>query len=336
MGADETETVLATPMDPSDRFRLMEGQQTIQAWTKFTFPGRGDNHSSFTWSWRHFDGVDYNALRPDYKAVWVFEGKSFDDKVSLETGNFDFLMGCDVDIDDPDVQAELKRWGEWTLDHVGVDGFRLDAIKHIQGDFFANWIDHLETYAQRDLFCVGEYWSYDLNTLAWYAGNSAGKLNLFDAPLHHNFHLASRAGGHYDMSRILDGTLMKKMPLLAVTLVENHDTQPLQAWNQSWSRGSSPLPTPSSCFAPKAIRAFSTLTTTEPATLIVAVMARWWRSRWPLIVGSSIGCCSPACTSLMDSSTAISITSVRSAGRGSAQGGDHPFAMAVLLSDGPA
>jgi len=31
------------------------------------------------------------------------------------------------------------------------------------------------------------------------------------------------------MRRIFDGTLMKELPLFAVTLVENHDTQPLQA-----------------------------------------------------------------------------------------------------------
>jgi alpha-amylase len=64
-----------------------------------------------------------------------------------------------------------------------------------------------------------------------------GRMNLFDAPLHHNFHKASKAGGHYDMRTIFDNTLMKEMPLLAVTLVENHDTQPLQALEsvvESW------------------------------------------------------------------------------------------------------
>jgi len=47
--------------------------------------------------------------------------------------------------------------------------------------------------------------------------------------LHRNFCDASRSGGHYDMARLLDGTLMQTMPVLAVTLVDNHDTQPLQA-----------------------------------------------------------------------------------------------------------
>ena len=54
-------------------------------------------------------------------------------------------------------------------------------------------------------------------------------MSLFDAPLHFNFHKASESGGHFDMGSILNGTLMREAPLLAVTLVENHDTQPLQA-----------------------------------------------------------------------------------------------------------
>jgi alpha-amylase len=109
-----------------------------------------------------------------------------------------------------------------------MDGFRLDAIKHIASDFYLDWITELEQHAQRTIFVVGEYWSYHLESLTWYAANTGGHMSLFDAPLHLNFHQASRSGGHYDMRRLLDGTLMQQMPLLAVTLVDNHDTQPLQ------------------------------------------------------------------------------------------------------------
>lgn len=237
MGADHQERFEATPIDPNNRFQPMGERREIQSWTKFDFPGRNGQYSPMKWHWKHFDAVDYNSLDPDFQAVWLIRDKSFEDKVDLERGNYDYLMGCDLDIDDPEVQAELNRWGEWILDTVGVDGFRVDAIKHIDGDFFNGWLDHLEAYSGKDLFCVGEYWTYNLGTLIWYAGNTGGRMNLFDAPLHLNFHKASRAGGHYDMRTLLDGTLMKEMPLLAVTLVENHDTQPLQSLEcvvESW------------------------------------------------------------------------------------------------------
>jgi alpha-amylase len=55
------------------------------------------------------------------------------------------------------------------------------------------------------------------------------------------------------MRTLLDGTLMKEMPLLAVTLVENHDTQPLQALEcYGGSRGLSLWPMPSFCYGQRA------------------------------------------------------------------------------------
>ncbi|MGD1940717.1 MAG: alpha-amylase [Leptolyngbyaceae cyanobacterium] len=229
MAADYEEEFLAIPYDPRDRNRPLGEARTIKAWTGFNFPNRGDKYSTMKWHWYHFDSVDYNSYEPDFKAVWKMADKSFETKVDLEGGNYDYLMGSDLDMNHPEVRGELNYWGEWMLDEIGADGFRLDAIKHINGDFFNEWLDHLEAHTGRDLFCVGEYWTYDFGTLSWYIGNAGGRLNLFDAPLHHNFHKASKAGGHYDMRRLFDGTLMKELPLFAVTLVENHDTQPLQA-----------------------------------------------------------------------------------------------------------
>jgi alpha-amylase len=237
MGGDAEEEFEAIPFDPNDRTRPLGDARKIKSWTKFDFPGRGDQYSSMKWRWWHFDSVDYNSYDPGYRAVYRMKDKNFEDKVDLRSGNYDYLMGCDLDINHPEVRSELKYWGEWTIDTVGVDGFRLDAIKHIQGDFFSDWLDHLENKAQRDLFTVGEYWSEDLGALSWYIGNAGGRLSLFDVPLHYNFHRASKSGGNYDMRQILDNTLMKNLPLFAVTFVDNHDTQPLQALEsmvESW------------------------------------------------------------------------------------------------------
>ncbi len=64
---------------------------------------------------------------------------------------------------------------------------------------------------------------------------------LFDAPLQMKFHEASR-GRDYDMSQIFSGTLVEADPFHAVTLVTNHDTQPLQASRRRLNPGSSPSP----------------------------------------------------------------------------------------------
>jgi alpha-amylase len=237
MGGDAEEEFEAIPFAFGDRNRPIGDAQQVKSWTQFQFPGRGDKYSSMKWCWWHFDSVDYNSHNPTYKAVFRMKEKSFETKVDLCQGNYDYLMGCDLDMNHPEVRGELKYWGEWIINTAGIDGFRLDAIKHINGDFFNDWLDHLESKFQRDLFTVGEYWSEDFGSLSWYIGNAGGRLSLFDVPLHYNFHRASKAGGAFDMRTILDNTLMQKLPLFAVTFVDNHDTQPLQALEsvvESW------------------------------------------------------------------------------------------------------
>jgi alpha-amylase len=230
MGGDAIETPKATPFPQNDRLNPKGGLQDIKTYSHFYFPGRQGKYSNFDWHWWHFDAVDYNEYNSgDRSTVYLLEGKRFDDYVALENGNFAYLMGCDLDFQHEWVRGEITYWGKWYLDNTKVDGFRLDAIKHISTWFFPEWIDELERHAGKDLFMVGEYWYNDINTLLWYVDAVRGKMSVFDVPLHYNFHQASKSGGNYDMRRILDGTMMQKRPTHAVTFVENHDSQPLQA-----------------------------------------------------------------------------------------------------------
>lgn len=237
LGADEQEEVKATPFNPENRHDAIGEYQPIKAWTKFTFPGRDGKYSDMQWNWTHFDAIDYNAWEQHQQAIYLLEGKQFDEQVDLEKGGYDYLMGCDLDMQNPEVREALKRWGEWYMDLTDIDGFRFDAVKHVSGEFFHEWFEHIRHYAQRDLFAVGEYWSYEVEALHHFISLTQGKVALFDAPLHYNFHAASKAGDSYDMRQIFDNTLVQQQPSLAVTLVENHDSQPLQSLEspvESW------------------------------------------------------------------------------------------------------
>jgi alpha-amylase len=230
MGGDLTETPKATPYSQDDRLNPKGGLQEIKTYTHFNFSGRQGKYSDFAWHWWHFDAVDYSEYNSsDRSTIYLLEGKQFDDYVALEKGNFSYLMGCDLDFQSQEVRDEIIRWGKWYLDTTGVDGFRLDAIKHIAAWFFPLWLDEMERHAGKDLFVVGEYWMPDINILNWYINAVGGRMSVFDVPLHYNFHYASKAGGNYDMRRIFDGTLMQQNPNYALTFVENHDSQPLQA-----------------------------------------------------------------------------------------------------------
>ncbi len=229
LGADHEEEFKATPYDPENRNKRTGKLQKIKAWTHFTFPGRKGKYSELHWHWWHFNAADHNALDNDKHAVYLFEGKKFDDHVDPEKGNFDYLMGCNLDINNPDVQKELFHWGEWYLDTTGVDGFRFDAVKHVKSDFFTRWLNHLRNYSGRDLFAVGEYWSGESESLKRFIKNTESNIMLFDVGLHYNFAAAGKQKEGYDLRNVFDNSLVREQPDLAVTIVSNHDTQPLQA-----------------------------------------------------------------------------------------------------------
>ncbi len=233
MGADATERVEAVRNADNDRNLQLE-ETSIQAWTKFTFPGRKGKYSNFQWNWTHFSGVDWDD-KAQRGAVFQFAGKSWAQRVDQENGNFDYLMGANLDMSNPEVIRELDRWGRWYLDFTGVDGFRMDAVKHISFPYFAHWLTELREDTGRTLPAVGEYWSPDVSALCEFLDRSGQVMTLFDVPLHYRFCQAGESGG-YDLRGLLPDTLVDRQPAMAVTFVDNHDTQPGQAL-QSWVAG---------------------------------------------------------------------------------------------------
>jgi len=227
MGADILQTIPATKVDWGDHNLEIANQETVKVGTKFIFPGRNKKYSDFIWNWTHFNGIDYNNDTGEY-AIFKFKDKEWSETVDEENGNFDYLMGADLDFKNQDVVEECKRWGKWYLEFTGVTGFRLDAIKHIPATFYRDWIQYLRDVTGKELFTVGEYWTGDVYKLHNYINVTEGKISLFDVPFHYNLSAASK-DENYNLSQIFEGTLIKENSPMAVTFVDNHDTQPGQA-----------------------------------------------------------------------------------------------------------
>ena len=235
MGGDETEDVLIEEVCCDNRNCIESEPYTIRAWSHYKFPGRGETYSPFKWHWRHFNAFGYDANQPDAKGkIYKVKEKTFSGEVCFEFGNYDYLMGADVDHYNEEVREDLFRWGRWFVETTGIDGFRLDAVKHIPASFYKDWFEHLRGhFTDRELFGVGEFWSGDLGELKTYLDRTQGVMRLFDVPLHFKFFEASQKGRDYDLSKIFENTLVTENPLMAVTFVDNHDSQPCQAL-QSW------------------------------------------------------------------------------------------------------
>lgn len=228
MGADETEDVMVEEVAPYDREQGVSGLKRITAWTKFKFPGRNGKYSDFTWDVSNFSGIDWDEAGKQ-SGLYRFEGKSWNRETDTENGNFDFLMGADLDTDNPETVKAVTEWGKWYVDTAKMDGLRLDAVKHISFEFYRNWLKDVRKHAGRNFFAVGEYWSDDLGKLVHYLDVVENSMFLFDVPLHFSFLRAATSNGYYDMRTLFDNSLVRVRPDRAVTFVDNHDTQPGQS-----------------------------------------------------------------------------------------------------------
>ena len=222
-GADATEVTTGTPVNADNRNIDIGPSREIEIWTQFTFPGRGSTYSDFQWHWYHFDAVDYDQRTGD-RSIFRLADKTFDTPVDPERGNYDYLMFCDLDMSRDDVRAELHRWANWIAGSLDINGFRLDAVRHIRFPFFIEWLDQVRAAAGRDLFAVGEHYTGNVATLRWFIEQTARRMSLFDFPLQFAMRELGRQDGMLDMRQVFDGTLVSQEPTLAVTFVDNHDT----------------------------------------------------------------------------------------------------------------
>jgi alpha-amylase len=121
-------------------------------------------------------------------------------------------MGNNLDYSNPEVRDDIRNWGVWITQRLGLAGFRLDAVKHFSSDFLLEWIANLDSKVSgAQLTMIGEYWRDDLPALSAMIKKFQGRLRLFDVMLAGNMSKLSVADDG-DMRLILKNTLMKHYP----------------------------------------------------------------------------------------------------------------------------
>ncbi len=230
-GGDEEEEFTAIRVNHDNRTEFLGESETMRAFTKFTFPNRNGQYSTFQWDSECFTGIDIDCdeQKNVIHSIVNKYGDSWENVMEEEFGNYDYLMGADVEYRNEEVKQEIKNWGKWYVETAGIDGFRMDAVKHISPTFIKEWITYLREQFKTDFFCVSEYWRSEVEILIKYLDAVENTTQLFDVPLHYNFHNASKQGNEYDLRTIFAGSLLEQRPELSVTFVENHDTQSLQS-----------------------------------------------------------------------------------------------------------
>ncbi|CCH52369.1 alpha-amylase [Fibrisoma limi BUZ 3] len=184
-------------------------------WTGFSFPGRGNTYSSFKWTSANFNGVQqdnqwYKLNGPDWDFQPYYNGDAYDP-----------LLGCEIKYTDRPQVEELVSWGNWLTTKLNLDGYRLDAVKHIYTPFVNEWLDRVKGSSR---FAVGEAWLNNIANLQDYAARTGNRMSLFDVPLHYTFKQMSDGNGAWDMRGLQFAGFIESNGDQAVSFVDNHDT----------------------------------------------------------------------------------------------------------------
>ena len=224
-GGDGKCVVTAVEVDPNDRNRNLGEPRKIESWLRFDFAGRGGKYSTMKYDWQQFNASDWDA-RTRKNAIYkiVDGGKGWAKDVSNEWGNGDYLMFNNLDYTNQELRDDVNYWGAAVTKHLGLSGFRLDAMQHFSHTFSKNWMTHIRRNVDRKMFFVGEYWCGDVDVLDAFLKKSLPDLCLYDAPLLYNLARISWSTNP-DLRTVFERTLVIKRPTNAVTLVMNHDTQ---------------------------------------------------------------------------------------------------------------
>ncbi|MGB9787487.1 MAG: alpha-amylase family glycosyl hydrolase [Dictyoglomus turgidum] len=136
------------------------------------------NHTSSRHPWFVSATSSYTSPYRDY---YIWSPKKPDKNPNLwyqkPTGYYYALFWSempDLNFDNPKVREEVKKIAKFWIEK-GVDGFRLDAVKHIYDDDYKNiqWWKEFYSYLKGikpDIYLVGEVWDNEYKIAEYYKG----------------------------------------------------------------------------------------------------------------------------------------------------------------------
>lgn len=174
---------------------------------------------------------------------------------------------------------------QWIAD-TGVDGFRLDAVKHIEDAWLlelrARVTEEVEPDSGRHFYMVGETFTGDVSTIAYYV-NDEMLDGQFDFPLRMEMAriLLMRQGSMSDLAAFMDDNDDRYGAGIMSTFIGNHDiprvvhlAEDSPLWSDPWTDGKDRAwtnlpgqPTATSAYE-RLANGFSILMTTRGAPLI--------------------------------------------------------------------
>ncbi len=195
------------------------GTTNARSWTRFLPVGANGKPGAgrFPRNFRHFHP---SAVHPDRNDP--YHSKNFGEDYCFEADNGYVAKG-------------LSDWGAWLRSQTGVDGYRLDAVKHVEPDFLDAFTRRARTSsAPGSFFVVGEYWDTNPDLLRSFQSATHRQMSLFDFGLFYALWDMTEKPGEFDMNVLLSKRLADRTR--AVTFVSNHDVDRAQPINRKKRR----------------------------------------------------------------------------------------------------
>jgi alpha-amylase len=206
--------------------------------TTFDFSARLKVDSSHGYVWDHtkFSGcqtcqsTNNCSFQTWMNPQWDFDASYSNDPNSGTYGTlgmYDALNGCEIRYTNDANQQELVSWGQWMTDALKLDGYRIDAGKHIYPPFLSRWLKDVKGASR---FAFTEFYDGNSAHLATAIDLWAKQSSLFDFALHFQLQRMSAGNGSYDMRKLRFGSsddgsrFLEQHGDFAVTFVDNHDT----------------------------------------------------------------------------------------------------------------
>ena len=214
-GVQVYEDMVMNHFTSADAQELANGQYNV--YTSFTYPGRNNTYSSYQWHWGNF-----TATQQAPNNGW-YQWKAYDFQPYANGDAYDNLLGSEIQYNNNASNVnETIGWGNWITAKLGLDGYRLDATKHMYTPFVNQWLDAVKGTSGR--FAVSEAWFRNLGDMNNYAASTGGRTSLFDVPLHYLFNDMSNGNGAWDMRGLQFAGFTEANGALSVSFVDNHDT----------------------------------------------------------------------------------------------------------------
>jgi alpha-amylase len=144
--------------------------------------------------------------------------------------------------DKPKVKDSLVVWGQYLRNGLKFDGFRIDAVKHMDPYFVGPWLSN----ANAGGYAVAEYYGSidEIKTWLYYCQSVfGGDVSMFDFPLRFDLKdMCNNTSGGYDMNW-LDGAGLLNNGVSGydvATFVDNHDFDRI-GWDGNVDVGHSPI-----------------------------------------------------------------------------------------------